>query len=79
MRTWAALTPARMASRSDEIVVVRSLAVSASARRYTGSRATVASGIRRALTASVPGAVRPAAGGSPGPGGRRIGSRAGYA
>ena len=47
MRTLAALTPASSANRSEEIVVVFDSAASRSDRRYTGRRATVASGIRR--------------------------------
>ena len=52
MRTLAALTPASSASRSEEIVVVLLVGQLDQARRYTGRRATVASGMRRHRIAS---------------------------
>ena len=45
LRTLAALTPAISARRSDDTVVILSSTSSARLRRYTGRRATVASGM----------------------------------
>src|SRR3954452_7826362 len=63
LRTLAAFTPAISASRSDETVTVWASATSSRLRRYTGSRATVASGIRRGLRVLGAAAPFPLAGG----------------
>src|SRR6478672_13227993 len=52
LRSLAEFTPAAAASSSDETVVMSRSARAPRARRYTGSRATVASGMPRRETCS---------------------------
>src|SRR5688500_15358214 len=53
LRTFAALTPARSAKRSEEIVGCLASAASTKARKYSGRRLTVASGMCRGASEAI--------------------------